>query len=90
MEFILDTQAKTEVRMERLTTRMDGITKIVRTGMKMLVRLGEDQQKIRQDLRALAVLHRELAAAQKRTEHTLQAFIQSLQKGGNGRRPSPG
>ena len=80
MEFILTTQAKTEVQVERLATRMDGITKIVRTGMKMLVRLGEDQRKVREDLRTLA-------AAQKRTEYTLQAFIASLHKGGNGRRP---
>ena len=80
MEFILTTQAKTEVQVERLATRMDGITKIVRTGMKMLVRLGEDQRKMREDLRTLA-------ASQKRTEHTLQAFIASLHKGGNGRRP---
>jgi hypothetical protein len=80
MEFILTTQAKTEVQVERLATRMDGITKIVRTGMKMLVRLGEDQRKVREDLRTLA-------AAQKLTERTLQAFIASLHKGGNGRRP---
>ena len=88
MEFILVTQAKTEVRMERLTTRMDGITKIVRTGMKMLVRLGEDQRKMREDMRTLAASHRELAAAQERTEHMLQAFIQSLQKGGTAGGPS--
>ena len=101
MEFILTTQAKTEVQVERLATRMDGITKIVRTGMKMLVRLGEDQRKMREDLRTLATSHKELAAshkelaashrelvaAQKRTERTIQAFIASLHKGGNGRRP---
>ena len=87
MEFILATQAKTEVQVERLATRMDGITKIVRTGMKMLVRLGEDQRKMREDLKTLAASHKELAASQKRTERTLQAFIASLHKGGNGRRP---
>jgi len=83
IEFILQSQAKAEVRMDRMEARIDrmelrfdkrlnGLTNIMRTGMKML--------------NQLAAAQKELAAAQKRTERTLNSFIDSIRKGTNGRR----
>jgi archaellum component FlaC len=103
MQFILDSQARAEVRMdrweeranradgrmdrmeeranlmeERFNRRLNGITKIIQTGMKMLVRLEKAQAE-------LAEAQRELAASQKVTDRQLQAFLDSLRKGKNGR-----
>lgn len=92
MEFILQHQAKAEVEMA-------AIRKLIRAGMKMIVKneenikaLAEIQKKTDAELRDLAAAQkmteaklRELAAAQKITETKLQAFIDSLRRGGNGR-----
>jgi len=70
---ILTAQAKHQATIasmdKRLTKRIDGVTKLVKRGMKMLGELGESQ--------------RELARAQKDTERTLKNFIASIQNGGN-------
>ena len=82
MEFILQSQAKAEARMDRMEARtdrmelrfdkrLDGLTKIVRTGMKLVNQLAVEQRK--------------LAAAQRRTDQTLANFIDSLRKGQDGR-----
>ena len=63
---------------ERFNRRLNGITKIIQTGMKMLVRLEKAQTE-------LAEAQRELAASQKVTDRKLQAFLDSLRKGKNGR-----
>ena len=103
MEFILQSQAKAEVRMDRAEVRMDradarmdrmearidrmelrfdkrldGLTKIVRTGMKLVNQLVAEQRKLADEMRALA-------AAQSRTDRSLNNFIDSLRKGKNGR-----
>lgn len=68
--------AKTEARADRMEARfekrVEAINKLILTGMRMLVRIGG-----RID---------ELAKSQKVTDQKLQAFIDSLRKGGNGRR----
>ncbi len=82
MEFILKSQARAEVRMEkadarvaamekRRDRRMDAITKLLQQGMRMLAKTNA----------TLA----ELAEAQRETEQTLKAFINSLRHGRNGR-----
>ena len=96
MQFILDCQAKAEIRMAKMDERMakmdermakmearidrmeirfdkriNAITKIVQTGMKMLA---ETQGAVK-----------ELAVAQKRTEEKFQAFVDSMNRGRNGR-----
>ena len=107
MEFILEQQAKAEVRMakweerqERVEARMDkweerqaktdkqlaAIRTILKAGMKMMVRLEEGQRQNQAAIKELAASHKELAAAQADTQKTLKAFIDSMRRGGNGRR----
>jgi len=96
MQFILDSQAKAEIRMqkaesrmqraesrmekiearsaameERFDRRLNGITKILKQGMRMLART---ETKLA-----------ELAESQKETDRELKAFIKSLRNGRNGR-----
>jgi len=92
MRFILDTQvraeaivadlgerqSKAERRMDRFDRSLDGIRKLIQTGMKLMV---QNQQ----DSRQLKVAMKELAVAQKQTERRLNAFLASMQKGSNGR-----
>ena len=54
----------------RLTKRMDGVTKLLKVGMKMLAKTNAKVA--------------ELAAAQKETERTLKAFL-ATKNGGNGK-----
>jgi hypothetical protein len=53
---------------------MDGVTKLLKVGMKMLA-------KIEKRMDELATAQKELAAAQKNTERTLQAFIAASKNG---------
>ena len=100
IEFILKSQARAE-------SRMDGIAKLIRQGMRMLVRtdtrLAELTQAQKRTEVALAESARhtdarfgelaqhmdagfaELRQAQKATEKSLKAFIDSLRHGRNGR-----
>lgn len=62
--------AKNEARFDKFDKRLNAITKLVQTGMRMLVKI-ETAQK-------------ELAESQKVTDRKLQAFIDSMRKGRNG------
>ena len=120
IKFILDSQAKAEVRMsaadkrvdaveKRLDKRMDAIAKLLQQGMRMLVtykadtdrhinalvdaqmrteskmeQLAEAQKGAEARFERLDAQMAELAAAQKDTQKTLKAFIESLHKGRNG------
>jgi hypothetical protein len=83
IEFILQCQARAEVRMDRMEARFDkeiaAINRLLRQGAKILA---ATQREVRATSRQL----RELAAAQRATERSLQAFLESLRKGTNGRR----
>ena len=81
IQFILESQAKAEIRMDRfdarsgamekrLDRRMDAITKLLQQGMRMLVQT---------DTRL-----NELAKAPKETDRTLKALIIALRHGRNG------
>jgi hypothetical protein len=83
--------------MKKLTTQehlskhdreLDAIRKLMKHGMRMLVRLedqfGAHQTAVHQEQLAFRKEMRELAAAQKRTDAALKAFIESLKRGGNG------
>ena len=63
--------------MARIDRRLEGITKILKIGMRQMVKLGESQRRTDAKMG-------ELADAPKVTELKLQAFIDSLQKGRNG------
>ena len=100
IQFILDCQAKAEVRMDRAEARMDradarmdrfekqleATRKLVHTGMKMLVQIDKRIDKLTDTVGALAGRVEELAQAQKVTEKTLNAYFASLRngKGKNG------
>ena len=82
IEFILESQAKAEKRMgkteartnameKRLDRRTQSITKLLQQGMRMLL---QTDTKLG-----------ELAQAQKETDRSLKALINSLRQGRNGR-----
>jgi chromosome segregation ATPase len=92
MEFILAQQAKAE-------GQMAAIRKLIQTGMRMIVKqeesirevkdtvrqLADSHKETQKELKQLAQAQKELAVSQKVTEIKLQAFIDSLRRGGNGR-----
>ena len=84
MEFILNSQAKAENEMAAIRQQqakaageMAAIRKLIRAGMKMIVKHGEEMSEVR-------AAQKELAKAQKVTEIKLQIFIDSLRRGRNG------
>src|SRR5438552_2826949 len=81
IQSILQTQAKAEARVDaterRLDRRMDAITKLLQQGMRMLVKTDNR-------LAELAKSQKQLADAQKATDRSLKAFIDSLRNGRNG------
>ena len=107
MQFILDQQAKAEVRWQRADERMDkfersleGIRKLVQTGMKMLVRAAEEKQETRATMREIPANMRViqantlemqtsiqgLTATQQRTERKFERLVELLnRKSTNGR-----
>ena len=96
IQFILETQEKAELRAEamekRFDRRFDAITKLLQQGMRMLVKtdtkiaeVAEAQKRTDIKLAELAEVHKELAQAQKATDRSLKAFIDSLRHGRNGR-----
>lgn len=73
---------------KRLDKRMDAIAKLIQQGMRMLVNNKADADRrinalVEAQMRTEAKME-EMAAAQKDTQKTLNAFIESLQKGRNG------
>ena len=99
IEFILKSQARAEIRMEKMDKRINGISKILQQGMRMLAKtqttlaeVAEAQKRTDMKLAELAEAQKrtdvkltELAEAHKDTERTLKAFINSLRHGQNGR-----
>jgi hypothetical protein len=61
------------------------IRTLIKTGMKMIVKIEEMQKWTREDIRETRKDLRELAAAQKQTDASLKALIDQLRRsGGNG------
>ena len=92
IEFILKAQAASEIRMETFEKQMDGIRKLLKQGMRMVVKtnsnlaeLSSAQKRTDARLSRLDVKLAELADAHKATERSLKAFINSLRRGSNGR-----
>lgn len=88
VEFILEAQAKAEVRMQRLDSRLDSVLKLVQQGMRILVaqqKRTDDLEK-RSDARFARVdkALEELAKSQKVTDQKLQAFLAGMRRGRNG------
>src|SRR5262245_10577270 len=70
----------------RFNKRMDALRKLVETGMKILVKIGEAQKESDHKLNALIDAQERLAESQRQTDRRLQAILDSLKKGRNGRR----
>ena len=85
IEFILQSQAKAEIRMDKTDKRIDGITKTLQQGMRMLVKTDARLAELAQAQKLTDARLAELAQAQTATERSLKAFIDSLRHGRNGR-----
>jgi hypothetical protein len=96
IQFILASQAKAEIRMDRadaraaamekrLDRRMDAITKLLQHGMRMLNKTQTELAEMAKAQKELAGELKELALAQKATDRSLKASIDSLRNGRNGR-----
>ena len=84
MQFILDnlaavtaSQQRAEERATRTDRQIKGITTLVKTGMKLMVKLQEGQRELRKEMK-------ELAAAQKRTDEKFDRWLDSGKSGSNG------
>ena len=67
----------TKEHLEKHDRQIASIRELVLQGMRMVVDARKDQREMRKAIR-------DLAAAQKRTEVSLKAFIDSMRGGGNG------
>lgn len=90
-------------RLDRHDRQIAAITKLLKTGMRMLVKVQEeqaaqrdDQAALRKEVRAVAAEVksvaaevRSLAAMQKRTEASLQGLINTMRRGTNGHSKKP-
>jgi hypothetical protein len=95
IQFILESQAKAEARMGVIDVRLDSITKLIRQGMRLLVKFQGEATAFQTEttskfnalvdvqLRTDAKLE-ELAEAQKVTELKLQLLFDTLRKNRNG------
>jgi hypothetical protein len=66
-----------EERLDRHDKQIATIGDLVKDGMRLVV-------ETRKDFRKLAEMQIATSAAQKRTEESLNAFIRSMTRGGNG------
>ena len=66
IEFLLEHQARAEIRVDRIDKRLDGITKLMRMGAKAM--LATDKKV------------NALAAAQKRTDEQINMLIESQKR----------
>jgi hypothetical protein len=85
IEFILQHQARTEVVLARVTDRQDraeesmtGIRTILKTGMRMMVKLTAAQKRTEAHLDRLEQKVERLAEAQGHTQKSLDRLIKSL------------
>ena len=90
MEFILEQQAQAAVwkaeidaRQAKTERRLEAITKLIQTGMKMLVKQ-EQQKETGQKLSALSDKFSELTEAQHKTDLKLNRVLDALSRGTNG------
>jgi len=94
IEFILDQQAKAEIRWQKANERMDrlekhqekfdkrleGVRKLVAAGLKMVNQVAASQKAAQAELSEIRVDIRELAAAQKRTDQRFDRLVDLLSR----------
>jgi len=71
LEEVADRQNRAEKRMDRFDKSLDGIRKLIRTGMKLMVQIQQAE--------------RENKVAIKQLSQRIDAFVASMEKGRNGR-----
>lgn len=94
IEHILQIQARAEARMDRTDRQLEAIRKLLHSGMKLVVRIGEAQKAADYKINALIDAQQRtdrrldrLAEAQQKTDHRLDRLIEAmLKRGGDGRR----
>jgi sulfopyruvate decarboxylase TPP-binding subunit len=88
----METTVDPEARLDKIDRRLESMTKLMRFGMRMLLEHdGKINALIDAQIRTEQVLEKrftELAEAQRRTEESLKAFIDSMRRSGNGRKKS--
>ena len=84
-------EARAAATEQRLDRRMDGIVKLIKTGMRMIVEIQESHKELAAEMKELAgevkelaAGMKELAAVQKRTEQRFDRWLESMNKGANG------
>ena len=79
---------RAEARMDKFDRSLEGIRKIIQTGMKMLAQMQQESKahraEVRAEMKELRTEMKELAASQKVTDKKLQAYFDSLRPPRNG------
>jgi hypothetical protein len=91
VQFILENQARSEVRIEKMEKRFnqkfDAVMKLLHQGMKNIASIADSQKRLTESHRELAASQKRLAEAQAKTERTLKAFLDTQgRQGQNGNR----
>ena len=82
-------EARAAAMERRLDRRMDGIVKLIKTGMRMIVEIQESHKELAAAQKRTEESLAELAAAQKRTDQRFDRWLDSLNKGVNGHKKRP-
>jgi len=81
MEFILQMQARSEVRGDRFDKRLDATSKLVQTGMKLLVKIEKDfDRRMTESKKDFNHRLNELIEAQKKTDEAQKKTGQKLDR----------
>jgi hypothetical protein len=82
-------QQQADIRMSRMERQLNGIQTIVKTGMKILVKLEQAQKRTDAVVKELGTRVTELTAHQKRTDEKFDRWLDSMNKGSNGHKKKP-
>lgn len=92
IEFLVEQDARADVRQAKAEAQIAAIRKLVQTGMKMLVKLQEGQRRNEKLVAGLAASVAdvtasvaELTASQSLTNAKLDALVKAMGRGRNGR-----
>ena len=77
-------EARAVAMEKRFDRRLDGMTKLIEHGMRRLSKIEDTLVNVTRIQQEIAIEQKELARAQRETERTLKAFINSLRPGRNG------
>jgi hypothetical protein len=81
---VVERQQVAEVRAARTDRQIRGLQDMVKTGVKMLVRVQQSQRNLSSAMSELSSAMAELATQQKRTDQKFERWLDSMNKGQNG------